>query len=49
MAVAVGEEVILEPLVVVKRVVQLQMVPLVEEEVVVQVYQQVLLVVCRHH
>ena len=48
MAVAVVEEVILEPLVVVKKVVQLQMVPLVEVAVVVQVYQQVTLVVYRH-
>ena len=48
MAVAVVEEVILEPLVVVRRVVQLQMVPLVEEAVVVQVFQQGMVVVFRH-
>ena len=42
------EEVILEPLVVVKKVVLLQMDPLVEVVAVVQVYQQVMLVVCRH-
>ena len=45
---AVVEEVILEPLVVVKKVVQLQMVPLVEVAVVVQVYQQVMLVEYQH-
>ena len=48
MAVAVVEEVTLEPLAVVKKVVQLQMVPLVEVAVVVQVYQQGMLVVYRH-
>ena len=48
MAVAVAEEVILEPLVVVRKVVQQQMDPLVEVAVVVQVYQQVTLVVCKH-
>ena len=48
MAVAVVEEVILEPLVVVRRVVQLQMVPLVEVAVVVQDYQQEVLVEYQH-
>ena len=43
------EEVILEPLVVVRKVVQQQMDPLVEVAVVVQVYQQVLVAVCKHH
>ena len=42
---AVVEEVILEPLVVERKVVQEQMVPLVEVAVVVQDYQQVMLVV----
>ena len=48
MAVAEVEVVTLEPLVVVRKVVQPQMVPLVEEVVAVQVYQQVTLVVCQH-
>ena len=47
MAVVVVEEVILEPLVVERKVVQSQMVPLVEEAVVVQVFQQVMVVVCK--
>ena len=42
------EEVILEPLVVERKVVQQQMDPLVEVAVAVQVYQQVTLVVCKH-
>ena len=49
MAVAVVEEVILEPLVVVKKVVRPQMDPLVEGVVVEQVYQQVMLVEYHHH
>ena len=49
MAVAVVEEVILEPLVVVRKVEQLQTDPLVEEAVVVQDYQQEVLVEYQHH
>ena len=49
MAVAVAEEVILEPLVVVRKVEQLQTDPLVEEAVVVQDYQQEVLVEYQHH
>ena len=49
MAVAVVEEVILEPLVVVRKVVQQQMDPLVEVAVVVQDHQQEVLVEYQHH
>ena len=49
MAVAVEEEVTLEPLVVVRKVEQLQTDPLVEEAVVVQDYQQEVLVEYQHH
>ena len=49
MAVAVVEEVILEPLVVVRKVEQLQTDPLVEVAVVVQDYQQEVLVEYQHH
>ena len=49
MAVAVVEEVILEPLVVVRKVEQLQTDPLVEEAVVVQDYQQEVLVEYQLH
>ena len=47
--VAVVEEVILEPLVVERKVVQSQTDPLVEVAVVVQVFQQVMLVEYQHH
>ena len=49
MAVAVVEEVTLEPLVVVRKVEQLQTDPLVEVAVVVQDYQQEVLVEYQHH